>query len=218
MTTIVYNKGKLITDTEFTFNYTHEQYEEALNGFLASEEGDAELKRIYRPSLDKQFRAELVDVLKDGKYLRSSGKLKQNGEVIRAVGIAGDVGSAYLVMKYLDRIGSEDTIRDYLDLVIKVIRTFGEGCFFSVVFVTDTGAWILDGENKPYKLDRNQDSSIVIGSGAVVIKGVDVCTFQTRFEQNDLQGTHLESRPVDEIKRLALADPLTNNVWKELVI
>ena len=133
MTTIVYNKGKLITDTEFTFNYTQEQYEEALNGFLASEEGDAELKHIYRPSLDKQFRAELVDVLKDGKYLRSSGKLKQNGEVIRAVGITGDVGSAYLVMKYLDRIGSEDTIRDYLDLVIKVIRTFGEGCFFSVV-------------------------------------------------------------------------------------
>lgn len=218
MTTVVYNKGKLITDTEFKFSYTDEQYEEALGAFLESEEADAELKAIYRPSLDKAFRVELTEVLKDGKYLRTSGKLKQNGEIIKAVGFAGDVGSAYAVMKYLDRIGSEDAIRDYLDLVIKVITTFGEGCFFTVVFVTDTGAWVLDGENKPYKLDRDQEESIILGTGAVAIKGIDAITFNERFGCNDLHGTIIESRPVDEIKRLALADPLTNNVWKEIVI
>lgn len=218
MTTLIYNKCKLITDTKLTLNYTDEQYEEALGGFLAAEGEDEEVKYIYRPSLDRAYRHEVLETLKNGKYYIPSGRLKQNGETIKAIGIAGDAMSAWLVLQYLDKISSEDTMKDYLSLVVKVITTFDEGFFFSLIFLTDTGAWILDGNNKAYKFDKTREDSVVLGSGVLPIKGIDNETFQACLEANDLSGVYFDTRPIDELKTLALGDPLTNNNWKELVI
>lgn len=218
MTTLIYTNNKLITDTKLTENYTEEQYEEALQGFLDCEEEDAELKYIYRPSLDRNLRHEILETLKNGKYYIPSGRLKQNGEIIKAIGIAGDAMSGYFVLRYLDKIGSDDTMKDYLSLMVKIINTFGEGCWFSVIFVTDSGAWILDGNNEAYKFDKSRKDAIILGSGALSIKGIDTNTFQERILVNDLPNVYFDTHPIDELKTLALADPLTNNVWKELVV
>ena len=109
-------------------------------------------------------------------------------------------------------------MKDYLSLVVKVITTFDEGLFFSLILITDSGAWILDGNNKVYKFDKTREDSVILGSGILPIKGMDNETFQARLEVNDLSNVYLDTRPIDELKTLALGDPLTNNVWKELVI
>ena len=57
--------------------------------------------------------------------------------------------------------------------------------------------------------------SIILGTGMMAVKGIDAEEFTRRSEINDIEGMFLESRDVDTIKTLALADPMTNNIWCE---
>ena len=95
------------------------------------------------------------------------------------------------------------------------ISTVNEDCYFQLVFATDTGAWFVDSHLKPRKIKKEANTSIIIGTGVLAVKGIDEVEYTRRSELNDVEGTYLEDRDIDTIKMLALADPMTNNIWRE---
>ena len=215
MTTTIYTRGRIITDTAATINYSEEEFISSLKDFLEDEKVDTELKTIYRPAMTQGFADKIVMKIEAGKVYKPANILKQEGEVIRLIGIAGDVASATLVLEYLDRIGTDYVVNDYIDIVLNIVRTVNEDCYFQLVFATDTGAWFVDSHLEPRKIKKETNTSIIIGTGAMAVKGIDMEEFTRRSELNDVEGTYLEDRDVDTIKMLALADPMTNNIWRE---
>lgn len=215
MTTTIYTRGRIITDTAATINYSEEEFISSLKDFLEDEKVDAELKTIYRPAMAKGFMDKIVKKIEAGKVYKPTNTLKQEGEVIKLIGIAGDVASATLVLEYLDRIGTDYAVNDYIDIVMNIVRTVNVDCYFQLVFATDTGAWFVDSHLKPRKIEKEANTSIILGTGMLVVKGIDMEEFTRRSEINDIEGMFLECRDVDTIKTLALADPMTNNIWRE---
>ena len=215
MTTTIYTRGRIITDTAATINYSEEEFISSLKDFLEDEKVDAELKTIYRPATVKGFANKIIKMIETGKVYKPTNILKQEGEVIRLIGIAGDVASATLVLEYLDRIGTDDVVNDYIDIVLNIVSTVNEDCYFQLVFATDTGAWFVDSHLKPRKIKKEANTSIIIGTGVLAVKGIDEVEYTRRSELNDVEGTYLEDRDIDTIKMLALADPMTNNIWRE---
>ena len=123
MTTTIYTRGRIITDTAATINYSEEDFISSLKDFLEDEKVDAELKTIYRPAMTKGFADKIVKKIEAGKVYKPTNTLKQEGEVIKLIGIAGDVASATLVLEYLDRIGTDYAVNDYIDIVTNIVKT-----------------------------------------------------------------------------------------------
>lgn len=225
MTTLVYSKYKVYSDTLVKSENINEQSVEELRRKLeiAVLNGDTFNSILLEAQLNNPFLGEhgtSTWAKSHGKFYWFKGEHYFGEHRLIAGGVAGNM-MGYSLLLALDTFGTQKEIDIPVEAAIQRARWVeeaGEVTDFECFYVVEDGIIVEDSEGEFFFIKSDERESFVFGSGRAYLKGRGQKGEDFAIENQSVEDFYGTDYTPHEIMEMVEADPDTNNYWVTIAI